>query len=46
MRFPRRQFIVFVRVSQRDVVYLGCPIAPADMSPNAGVEGGGGVEGL
>jgi hypothetical protein len=31
------------RLSQRDVVYLGWPIAPSYMSPNAG---GGGVAGL
>jgi hypothetical protein len=30
-------------VSQRDVVYLGWPIAPSYMSPNAG---GGGLQGL
>ncbi len=28
---------------QRDVVYLGWPIAPSYMSPNAGEGGGGGV---
>ncbi len=29
---------------QRDVVYLGWPIAPSYMSPNAGGRGGGGCE--
>jgi hypothetical protein len=31
-----------IRGSQRDVVYLGLPIAPSYMSPNAGGWGGGG----
>ncbi len=36
---PLKQLSVVGRVSQRDVVYLGWPIAPSYMSPNAG-EGG------
>ncbi len=32
-----------VRGSQRDVVYLGCPIATSNMSPNAGGGEGCGV---
>ncbi len=31
-----------IRGSQRDVVYLGWPIVPSYVSPNAGVGGGGG----
>jgi hypothetical protein len=31
---------------QRDVVYLGRPIAPSYTSPSAGDGGGGGVAGL
>jgi hypothetical protein len=30
-----------IRGSQRDVVYLGCPIVPSYMSPSAGGWGGG-----
>jgi hypothetical protein len=39
-----RQFIVLVRGLQRDVVYLGWPIAPSYISPNA--LGGGELRGL
>jgi hypothetical protein len=39
-------FFYYTRGLQRDVFYLGCPIAPSYMSPNAGGGVGGGSCGV